>query len=120
MLEIVVIDDSPMMLDVVSAVLDEMGHKVTCYLNGNEAIAGISHASPDLIISDVHMPELNGFDLTRQLRADIRHVGTPVLLLTADATPEFAVHCRDSGVTAWLKKPFKPEELQRQVKRLSF
>jgi CheY-like chemotaxis protein len=120
MLEIVVIDDSPMMLDVVSAVLDEMGHKVTGFASGSEAMAGIAELTPDLIISDVHMPDLNGFDLTRQLRTDARHVGTPVLLLTADSTPEFANHCRDAGVTAWLKKPFKPEDLQRQVKRLSY
>jgi two-component system, chemotaxis family, chemotaxis protein CheY len=119
-MNIVVIDDSPVMIDVVSMVLDGMGHTVMSFSSGSEAILQIPDLDLDLIISDVHMPELNGLDLTRHLRDTDRHAATPVLLLTGDATPEFEDRCRQAGVTAWLKKPFKPDDLERQVRRLSF
>jgi two-component system, chemotaxis family, chemotaxis protein CheY len=119
-MNIVVIDDSPVMIDVVSMVLDEMGHTVTTFLSGSEAMVKIPELDLDLVISDMHMPELSGLELTQKLRESERHAATPVLLLTGDATSEFEDRCRKAGVTAWLKKPFKPTDLERQVRRLSF
>jgi two-component system, chemotaxis family, chemotaxis protein CheY len=119
-MNIAVIDDSPVMIDVVSMVLDEMGHQVTSFASSSRAMTQIQDLDLDLIISDVHMPELNGLELTRQLRDGTRHAATPVLLLTGDATPEFEDNCRKAGVTAWLKKPFRPDDLERHVRRLSF
>jgi CheY-like chemotaxis protein len=112
-----VIDDSPMILEIVGTIVTEMGHDVTSFSLASDAASKIDGASCDLVISDVHMPTMDGFELTRKLRAHADHVATPILLLTADSSESFAEQCKAAGVTAWVKKPFQPTDIERQVRR---
>jgi CheY-like chemotaxis protein len=112
-----VVDDSPMILDIVGAIVTDMGHSVTGFSSATDAVANLEGSAIDLVISDVHMPVMDGFELTRHIRAHESLSTTPVLLLSADSTPTFADHCRSAGVTAWVKKPFQPADLERQLSR---
>jgi CheY-like chemotaxis protein len=116
-MNILVVDDSPMIVDIVSSIVTDMGHTVVGCDSGRAAIESLDESRFDLVISDVHMPEMDGFELTRRVRADARHIAVPILLLSADQSASFIDKCRAEGVTAWLKKPFQPAELERHLRR---
>lgn len=116
-MNVMVVDDSPMIVDIVSSIVTDMGHTAVGLDSGQAALASLAKGQFDLVISDVHMPVMDGFELTRRVRADAKHVAVPILLLSADQSNSFVERCRAEGVTAWLKKPFQPAELERQLKR---
>lgn len=112
MLRILVVDDDPHILDLVSIQLTQAGYSVQKASNGFEALALIEEASPDLAVVDVMMPGMDGYTLTREIRAltDI-----PVLLLTAKGELEDKEKGFLSGSDDYMVKPFEPKELQFRI-----
>jgi YesN/AraC family two-component response regulator len=80
-------------------------------LNGVEGLEQARAELPDIIISDIMMPDMNGIEMTKKLKADINTSHIPIILLTAKATGEDKIQGLEAGATAYLTKPFNEEEL---------
>ncbi|MFT4664908.1 MAG: signal transduction histidine kinase/DNA-binding response OmpR family regulator [Polaribacter sp.] len=93
-------------------------YKIEVAYNGREGIDKALEIIPDIIISDVMMPEADGFTVCKTLKADERTSHVPIILLTAKATQEDKVHGLDMGADAYLSKPFHQEELEVRLQKL--
>lgn len=115
--KIVVVDDEPDILRVVVFRLKKLGHQVLTAVTGKEAIGLIKAEKPDLILLDYILPDTNGIEISKELRADPSFKDTPIILLTASSGSDFAAEVARSEVSACMKKPFDPEELLACVNR---
>lgn len=86
--------------------------------NGKEALDNIMHQVPDLLLSDVMMPEMDGFELCRKIRSNVRLNHIPIVLLTAKSDEESRIESLDLGADAFLTKPFSMELLRRTIRNL--
>jgi DNA-binding NarL/FixJ family response regulator len=108
---LLVVDDDPGLLRAVAETLRAEGYEVTTARRGAEALTRIAESLPDLIVSDIRMPGMDGYELVRNLRASARTKLIPLIFLTAkDETADRIAGFR-SGVDAYLTKPFEPDEL---------
>jgi two-component system chemotaxis response regulator CheY len=115
---ILIVDDSATMRALVRGALEADQHAVVEAPNGEAALATLAKLSAvDLVITDVIMPQMDGFSLTRALRDDPRFAATPILVLTTEATPAQKDRGRAAGATGWLVKPFHPDTLRRTVQQ---
>ena len=114
---VLVVDDHAEMRAFIRRHLEESYHVVEA-ADGAEGVELARRTIPDLIVSDVMMPELDGFELCRTLRADPDTDFIPVILLTARATSEDAVAGLDTGADDYVAKPFDPMELEARVRGL--
>ena len=108
-----IVDDEEGMCRSLMSVLRNSGYQVAFATSGETALKNIQHENVDLVLSDIHMPDLNGFELLDRILSKMP--GTPVILMTGDATVESAVKALRMGVYDYLKKPFEPEELLKTV-----
>ena len=108
---ILVVDDSASMRQVVSMALKQAGHEVIEACDGKDALAKLDGRKFNLIISDVNMPNLDGIDATRRIRALPDGAGVPILAMTANAFAEDKVRCFEAGMNDFLAKPIDPEAL---------
>lgn len=114
---VLIVEDSPDMIQFLAALLSTQYDVLTAM----DGVAGLGVArarKPDLIISDVMMPGMSGFDLVRELRNDHDTAEIPVILLTARGTTSDKVEGREGGADIYLTKPFQPSELRAAVQRL--
>ncbi|MFC0399599.1 response regulator [Paraburkholderia rhizosphaerae] len=112
---VLVVDDNADLRDYMCRILSAAGHDVRVADDGVAALDAIRAAVPDLVVSDVMMPRLDGFGLVRELRADPQWRETPVLLLSARAGEEAKVGGLESGADDYLTKPFSARELLARV-----
>jgi DNA-binding response OmpR family regulator len=115
---ILVVEDEPHILHLVQRNLEREGYAVETAVNGVDALGKILARTPDLLISDVMMPEMDGFELLEHLRGDPDLADLPVLLLTVRSRdPDVQAGYR-RGADLYLTKPFHPDELLAFVRRL--
>jgi CheY-like chemotaxis protein/nitrogen-specific signal transduction histidine kinase len=113
---ILVVDDEPSARDLLAAVLGYAGHRVRESADGAEALIEAESAPPDLIICDLMMPSMNGFDLVRHLRAHARLASIPVIFYTASYLEvEARAMANACGVTHILTKPAEPEQIYEVI-----
>ena len=112
---ILVVDDQPANLRVVSALLSRNGYEVTSALTGPEALDVAQQNTPDLVLLDMLMPGMDGFELLGQLRRHAEMQDMPVIFLTAAQDRELLLRAFDSGAVDYVTKPFIPEELLARV-----
>jgi signal transduction histidine kinase/PleD family two-component response regulator len=112
---IILADDNTDMRDYVSRLLTGQGYTVEAVPDGLAALEAARQAPPDLILSDVMMPRLDGFGLLRTVRAERALAGTPVVLLSARAGEEAKIEGLDAGADDYLTKPFAARELLARV-----
>src|ERR1044071_6426262 len=116
--QLLVVDDDPSLLLAVSETLRAEGYEVQTARRGSEAMIRVAESLPDLIISDIRMPGMDGYALVRNLRASPRTRLVPIVFLTAkDETADRIAGFR-TGVDAYVTKPFEPEELVAIVKSI--
>lgn len=108
---LLVVDDETKLLKAVAATLRAEKYEVATARSGADALVSINQTLPDLIISDIRMPEMDGFQLVRALRANPRTKFVPVIFLTAKDEREDRIAGFRVGVDVYLTKPFDPEEL---------
>jgi signal transduction histidine kinase len=113
---ILLVDDNADLRGYVADLLRRVFPHVETATNGKEALERARAEPPDLVLSDVMMPELDGFGLVRELRADDRTRGTPIILLSARAGDESTVQGLQSGADDYLVKPFSTRELIARVR----
>ncbi|HEY58699.1 MAG TPA: response regulator [Anaerolineae bacterium] len=115
---ILVVDDSPMMLKLVRDTLERSGYEVLTATSGKEALNLLDRTQVGLIITDVMMPEMDGYALTQLLRHRPDTSRLPILMLTTQDSLEAKVKGFQAGVDDYLTKPFEPTELQMRVQVL--
>ncbi|SKB15071.1 Diguanylate cyclase (GGDEF) domain-containing protein [Planktothrix sp. PCC 11201] len=114
--DILVIDDYPDNLRVLTAILAEQGYRVRKAINGQLALATIEAQVPDLILLDIQLPDINGYDLCRQIKANPRTYAVPILMISIHDQAEDIVRAFAEGAVDYIKKPFQPEEVIIRVK----
>jgi two-component system, OmpR family, response regulator ResD len=110
---VLVVDDEPSISEVVSLYLRRAGYSVRVANNGQVALQEIARALPDLIILDVMLPEVDGLEITRRLRAQ---GDTPIILLTARREETDRILGLELGADDYVVKPFSPQELVSRVR----
>ena len=110
-------EDEPVSQEVVRHLLEEVGLSVEVADDGSEAVALARCERFDLILMDVRMPNLNGLDATREIRADSQDVEVPIVAITANAFDEDRRSCLEAGMNDHLAKPVTPELLYATVLR---
>ncbi|HEU4508861.1 MAG TPA: response regulator transcription factor [Pyrinomonadaceae bacterium] len=108
---LLIVDDDPNLLRAVAACLRGEGYEVDTARSGDEALVHVAQRLPDLIVSDIRMPRMDGYALARQLRSNPRTDLIPVIFLTAKDESADRIAGIRSGVDAYLTKPFEPDEL---------
>jgi DNA-binding response OmpR family regulator len=112
---VLVADDDADILDLVSYVLQGEGYEIVAAHDGRQALELARERQPQLAVLDVSMPNLDGLEVTRALRADADLATLPVILLTARVAPADQERGFEAGATDYLPKPFKPQELRERV-----
>ena len=115
MARILVAEDERDIRELINFTLMFAGHTVTLAANGEEAVQKVGDANPDLILMDVRMPRLTGYEACRQIKAMDAWKNVPVVFLTAKGQDEEVQSGIDAGATAYILKPFSPDELAKKV-----
>lgn len=108
---LLVVDDEPNLLRAVAACLKAEDYEVSTARSGHEALLQLAEVVPDLIISDIRMPGMDGYKLARQLRGSPRTALVPIVFLTAKDETADRIEGFRAGIDAYLTKPFEPGEL---------
>ena len=115
---ILVADDEDDVRDLVVYRLTRSGYDVVEARDGDEALQLAARTTPDLAVLDVMMPKVDGYEVTRRLRADAATSRIPVILLTSRSQESDVSQGFDVGADDYLKKPFNPDELTARVRAL--
>ncbi len=110
---ILVVDDEKRIISLLKAYLEQQGFLVSTALNGKDAIYIARHEKPDLIILDIMMPEMDGYEFMRQHRKERE---TPIILLTAKVDEDDKVIGLELGADDYVTKPFSPRELTSRIR----
>lgn len=118
-ISILAIDDSPTIRTMVTATLEGAGFTVTTAEDGVDGLEKMSQMTPDLVITDVNMPRLDGFGVIDGIRKGMGNSSTPILVLTTETGNALKSRARDAGASGWIVKPFDPEKLVTTIGRLA-
>jgi len=123
MARILVVDDDPDLVESVSVILENKKHEVITAYGGVEGLEKAKREKPDAMILDVMMPDKNGYDVCKELKADPGYQNIPILLLTAVASKiSTTTYTHQMGMETeaddYIDKPVEPKELVRLVERL--
>jgi DNA-binding response OmpR family regulator len=116
--KILVVDDEPEAVELVEFNLKQSGYAVMTAVDGAEALKKARSQSPDLIVLDVMLPEMDGFEICKTLRLDPATARVPILMLTAKAAEIDRVLGLELGADDYLTKPFSPRELMLRIKNI--
>lgn len=114
-MRILIVDDDVELVGLLRFALNGAGYDVVAAFHGEQALLYLREHKPDLVILDVNLPLLDGFEVLEQLR---KHSQVPVMMLTVRATEEDEVHGLDLGADDYLRKPFSPRALLARVRSL--
>ena len=115
---ILVVDDEPEAVELVEFNLKQAGYAVTTAMDGAEALRKARAQTPDLIVLDVMLPEMDGFEICKNLRLDAATARVPIIMLTAKAAEIDRVLGLELGADDYVTKPFSPRELLLRVKKI--
>lgn len=116
--KILAVDDSKTMREMVSYTLKAAGYEVIEAEDGKAALAVLNGVKADAVITDLNMPNMNGFELIRALRGNPSYKFTPILMLTTEGDGSKKEEGKAAGATGWIVKPFNPEKLIEVVKKV--
>jgi two-component system chemotaxis response regulator CheY len=115
---VLAVDDSQTMRDMVSFTLRNAGFDVKLAVDGKDALSKLDGSSIDLVITDINMPNMNGIELTRQIRSMPAYKATPILILTTESDGARKAEGKAAGATGWIVKPFDPDKLIQVVNKV--
>jgi two-component system alkaline phosphatase synthesis response regulator PhoP len=116
--KILAVDDERHIVRLIQVNLERAGYQVLTAFDGPEALKKVDSDKPDLVVLDVMMPKMDGFEVLKRLQANPETRDIPVIMLTAKAQDVDVFRGWSSGVSAYLTKPFNPLELITFVKRI--
>jgi twitching motility two-component system response regulator PilH len=117
-LRILLVEDSPTQRLIISRMLNQLGHQVIPAVDGVEGVTRTYQHQPDLILMDLDMPYLGGFDAARILQRDRKTAPIPVIILSATDSRKARLRAQMRGARGYLPKPLDPLHLQTTVERL--
>ncbi len=116
--KIVIIEDEPDIIGLVTHYLEKEGYRITAVRDGVKGFQQLKTALPDLLILDIMLPEMDGLEICRRVRADSKTAALPIIMLTAKGEESDKIVGLELGADDYLVKPFSPKELVARVKAL--
>jgi two-component system alkaline phosphatase synthesis response regulator PhoP/two-component system response regulator VicR len=116
--KILTCDDEKNIVRLIQVNLERQGYEVVTAYNGRECLEKVASDKPDLIVLDLMMPEMTGFEVLEELKKDPETQNIPVIMLTARTQDQDVLRGWQSGVECYLTKPFNPIELLTFIKRI--
>jgi len=115
---ILVVDDSLSIRNLLQVVLQDAGYQVLLAEDGKDAIKYLDQEGIRLLITDLHMPVMNGLELIKHVRQTDRYRYLPILFLTTETKGEIKMEAKKAGATGWITKPFSNEKLLQIINRV--
>ncbi|GAB4269028.1 MAG: response regulator [Deferrisomatales bacterium] len=116
--KILVVDDNPDNVELLTKRLRALGYRTCEAYDGEQALAKVAEEDPDLVILDVMMPKLDGFEVCHRLKSDAKTRPLPIIMLTAKREVPDKIRGLDTGADDYVTKPFNPQELMARVRSL--
>lgn len=116
--KILAVDDSASIRQMVTFTLKQAGYDVVAAEDGKDGLEKAASESPNLIITDLNMPNMNGIEMIREVRKNPSHKFTPILMLTTESDESKKMEGKQAGATGWIVKPFNPEQLLKVIQRV--
>ena len=113
---ILIVDDTSKNIELLGTILDREGYDISAAMTGGQALATLHEIEPDLILLDVMMPDMDGYEICRRIKSDISRKDIPVIFLTAKTETEDIVTGFTAGGVDYILKPFHPEVLTARVR----
>jgi len=115
---ILTIDDSKTIRDMLRMTLAGAGFEVLQAVDGQDGVEVMDREKVDLVITDINMPRMNGYEVVRHLRGNPNHKSLPILVLTTESDSDKKNLAREAGATGWMVKPFDPDRLVETVRKV--
>ncbi|MCG8699320.1 MAG: response regulator [Bacteroidales bacterium] len=115
---ILIVDDSESIIEVVKFTLENNGFNVLPAINGKDALQYLDGRELALVLTDLHMPEMNGIELIKEIRTMEAYQSTPILFLTTESQADKKIEAKEAGATGWIVKPFAPPKLLAAIKKV--
>jgi two-component system chemotaxis response regulator CheY len=116
---VLTVDDSRTMRDMLLLTLSDAGYRVVQAEDGMHGLEVLAGETPDVIVTDINMPRLDGFGFIEKVRQDAKYRALPILVLTTESDAEKKDRARRAGATGWIVKPFDPTKLVAAVRRVA-
>jgi two-component system chemotaxis response regulator CheY len=116
---ILTIDDSKTIRDMLKLTLLDAGFEVSQAVDGQDGVDILSKEQFDVVITDINMPKMDGYEVIRHMRGNSDHKSTPILVLTTESETEKRNLAREAGATGWMVKPFDPEQLVATINKVA-
>lgn len=116
---ILTVDDSRTMREMLFLALSDAGFKIIQAEDGMHGLEVLESAAPDVIVTDINMPRLDGFGFIEGVRRHDKHRAVPILVLTTESDVRKKDRARRAGATGWIVKPFDPAKLVDAIRRVS-
>ncbi|HNF94988.1 MAG TPA: response regulator, partial [Anaerolineales bacterium] len=114
---VLLVEDNTYNVMAISEYLEAKGYRLVFAVDGVDALAKAAESSPDLILMDIQMPNMDGLEATRRLRSDPAFASIPIIALTAHAMGGDRERCLAAGATDYLSKPVKLKELESTIRK---
>lgn len=118
-LNVLAIDDSRTMRTMLEYALKEEGFEVCLAEDGQQGLDALNDFTPDVIVTDLNMPVMDGFGVIDGVRKHTVFGSIPVLVLTTESAPELKQRARSAGATGWIVKPFDKVKLANAIRRVA-
>lgn len=112
---ILIVDDTPQNIQVLANILYENGYSITVANSGNQALQSVNNKVPDLILLDIQMPGMDGYDVCEKLKSNSKTKDIPIIFLTAQVQTEDLLHGFEIGAVDYITKPFNVAELNARI-----
>lgn len=118
-IKVLAIDDSRTIRTLVQRVMQEAGFDCVCADDGVQGVAMFARESPDVVITDINMPNLDGYGVIAQIRGGAANRTVPILVLTTENADHLKARARAAGATGWIVKPFDDAAIISVVRRVT-
>ena len=115
---ILIVDDSATVRQVLKMTLENCGYEVLEAVDGHEALDNLAKRQIDMVMTDLHMPKLDGLALIREIRKGENNRSVPIVVLTTDSSTDKKAEGKAAGISGWVVKPFLPEQIVNVVRTI--
>ncbi len=118
-IKVLAIDDSRTIRSLVRKVMEDAGFDCVCAEDGVDGVTRFAEESPDIVITDINMPRMDGFGVIQAIRGGTSNRLVPILVLTTESADHLKSKAREAGATGWIVKPFEDEMIVSLVRRVT-